>query len=128
MAHFAQLDENNTVVNVVVVDNGDIQNLAFPDSESVGQEFLSGIFPGTRWVQTSYNNNFRKRYAGIGSTFYAALDGFCPPKEYPSFVFDAATVQFTPPKAYPTDGAEYKWVEEALDWVVIQVGKTQIGA
>jgi hypothetical protein len=70
MAHFAKLDENNVVLEVHVVNNDDIQNLPFPQSEAVGIAFLNSFLPAATWKQTSYNNNFRFRYAGIDGTFH----------------------------------------------------------
>jgi hypothetical protein len=78
MAHFAQLDESNVVVQVIVVSN-DICNSEYPESEPVGQAFIASINIEGRWLQTSYNNNFRGRYAGIGYTYDAELDEFVAP-------------------------------------------------
>ena len=66
MAHFARINNDNIVQEVIVVANGDCDNLPFPESEPVGQAFIASIgLPGT-WLQTSYNANFRGCYAGIG--------------------------------------------------------------
>jgi hypothetical protein len=127
MAHFAKLDETNTVVDVLVVDNNDVGNLPFPESEPVGQDFLAKIFPGERFVQTSYNANFRKRYAGIGYTYFAEHGGFSPPKAYPYFVFDETECTWIPPIPYPTGGGTYGWSDEAYAWVAIKVPFTSIG-
>jgi hypothetical protein len=78
MAHFA-LIENGLVSNVIVVANEDCGNLEFPASESVGQAFIASIGLPGEWKQTSYNNNFRGRYAGIGYTYDAVLDEFVEP-------------------------------------------------
>jgi hypothetical protein len=131
MAHFAKLDETNTVVEVLVVNNNDIGNLPFPESEPVGQDFLTKIFPGERFVQTSYNSNFRKRYAGIEYTYFVEHDGFAPPKAYPYFIFDVTECAWVPPIPYPTGGGKYAekytWVHEAYAWVVVNVPFTSIG-
>jgi hypothetical protein len=124
MAHFAQIDENNTVVQVLVVNNDDLGNTAFPESELLGQTFLSNLLPGTTWKQTSYNHNFRFRYAGVGHTFYPDVGehgGFSPPKpiENPSFVFDSTVCNWVPPIPYPTDGSDYYWDEPTLAWIKI---------
>jgi hypothetical protein len=68
MAHFAKV-ENGIVTEVIVVNNETLGNLEFPDSESVGQEFISSLGLDGTWKQTSYNNNFRGKYAGIGDTW-----------------------------------------------------------
>jgi hypothetical protein len=79
MAHFAQLDENNVVVQVIVVGNDTINHLPFPESEPVGVEFCKSILgQDTIWKQTSYNHKFRGRYAGIGSIYDPAEDAFNP--------------------------------------------------
>jgi hypothetical protein len=79
MAHFAQI-AGDTVVQVIVVSNDDCDNLEFPASEPVGQEFISSLGLTGEWKQTSYNNNFRGRYAGIGYTYDSALDEFVAPE------------------------------------------------
>ncbi len=80
MAHFAKLDENNVVLEVLVVSNDALGNLPFPESEPVGVEFMRSLFPGTNWKQTSYNASFRGCYAGIGYTYNAESDEFIPPQ------------------------------------------------
>lgn len=79
MAHFAQLDENNTVIQVIVVSNDDCLKNGVED-EDTGIAFCQSLLgTNTRWVQTSYNANFRKNYAGIGYTYNQQLDEFVPP-------------------------------------------------
>jgi hypothetical protein len=79
MAHFAQLDENNVVLQVIVVNNEVVQNLPFPESESVGVEFCQSLYGAdTVWKQTSYNARFRSRYALIGGKYDPLKDEFCP--------------------------------------------------
>jgi hypothetical protein len=81
MAHFAELDETNIVKQVIVVNNEVIENKDFPQSESIGIAFCKSIFgEDTNWVQTSYNGNFRVRYAGIEMTYDSARDAFIAPK------------------------------------------------
>lgn len=124
MAHFAKLDENNVVIEVHVVNNDDILNLPFPASEPVGVQFLKNIFGAeTRWKQTSYNNNFRWRYAGIGYTYDLERDLFIPPKPYPSWVLNTQTFVYMPPIDYPTDGKDYIWNEETTSWVEVPIGE-----
>lgn len=80
MAHFAQLDSNNVVTQVIVVNNDVIENLPFPESEPIGVAFCQSILGAdTIWKQTSYNANFRGVYAGIGYTYDAAADVFVAP-------------------------------------------------
>lgn len=81
MAHFAKLDENNVVLQVIVVNNDVLQNLPFPESEPIGVAFCQSLFGiETIWKQTSYNANFRGNYAAIGGTYDPVVDQFIPPK------------------------------------------------
>ena len=83
MAHFAQLNDNNTVSQVIVVANSDCGDLEFPASEAVGQAFIASLGLTGTWKQTSYNNNFRGKYAGIGDIYDAELDEFVTPTPPP---------------------------------------------
>jgi hypothetical protein len=78
MAHFAQI-EDGIVKNVIVVSNDNCGGGDFPDSETVGQQFIASIGLNGEWKQTSYNSNFRGNYAGIGGTYDYVLDVFVPP-------------------------------------------------
>lgn len=119
MAHFAKLDENNIVTEVHVVNNDDILNLPFPASEPYGIEFLREWSGGySLWRQTSYNNNFRKKYAGIGDTYDPQRDAFIPPKTYPSWILNEESCMWEPPVAYPDDGQMYLWNEETTSWEI----------
>jgi hypothetical protein len=75
VAHFAQV-KNNIVQEVIVVSNNDCNNLPFPESEPVGQTFIASLGLAGEWLQTSYNNNFRGTYAGIGYTFDPLLGDY----------------------------------------------------
>lgn len=87
MAHFAELDENNIVMRVIVISNSDLLNENGEESEQIGVEFCKSLFgQDTKWVQTSYNNNIRKYFAGIGYTYNQELDEFVPPEVEPSEV------------------------------------------
>lgn len=107
MSHFAQINENNKVLQVLVGDNN------LPDE---GLSFFEDTFGG-RWVQTSYNGNFRKNFAGIGYTYDETLDAFIPPKPYDSWILDEDICLWQPPKPYPQDGKVYKWDADLGDWV-----------
>lgn len=78
MAHFARID-NNVVREVIVINNSDLQDKEFPESESIGQEFIASIGLTGEWKQTSYNSSFRGKYAGIGDTYNEELDIFETP-------------------------------------------------
>lgn len=123
MAHFAKLDENNVVVDVNVVNNDDIGNLPFPESEKVGIDFLTAWSGGySNWKQTSYNANFRKNHAGIGYTYKPEIDAFVPPKPYPSWLLNDTTALWEAPIPLPNDGKGYEWNEENQQWVEVQHG------
>ena len=118
MAHFAELNENNVVKQVIVVSNDVIQNLPFPESEPIGVAFCQSLFGGS-WKQTSYNNNFRKNYAAINSTYDSTFDVFTLPQPYPSWTLDA-DLNWQPPVPYPTDGKIYTWDEATLSWIEVK--------
>ena len=122
MAHFAQLDENNVVQQVIVVSNNELLDANGVEREELGIGFCQRLFGGN-WKQTSYNHNFRKRYAGIGYTYNAELDAFVPPKPYPSWVLNETEANWEAPVPAPADQGQgdppkfYHWVEESQSWV-----------
>ena len=103
MPHFAKLDEDNKVTEVVVVENSVIEDENGDEQESLGQAFLKGLFgDDTVWQQTSYNNNIRGIYATVGYTYDAGTDKFIPPTPYASWVtFDETTHTWQPPIPHP---------------------------
>jgi hypothetical protein len=120
MAHFAELDENNVVKRVIVVGNADTSDANGVEKEHIGAAFCERLLGGV-WKQTSYNNNFRKRYAGIGFTYNAELDAFVAPKPYASWVLNNTTADWDPPVAKPSDGKQYRWDEPTVSWVEVEV-------
>jgi hypothetical protein len=93
MAHFAQLDANNIVLDVIVINNAVVEDLPFPESEPLGVAFCRSLYGAdTLWKQTSYNGNFRKYYAAIGFAYDPTSDEFIPPPSLPLSV-DMATIQ-----------------------------------
>jgi hypothetical protein len=117
MAHFAQIGEDYAVLQVIFIANEDCID-GETESESVGIAFCMSLLGG-RWVQTSYNANFRKNYAGIGFTYDESRDAFIPPKPYDSWLLIEETCQWMPPSPRPDDGKAYNWIEESLAWVEI---------
>jgi hypothetical protein len=105
MSHWAEIDENNIVLRVLVGNNSE------PDE---GEAFMNSL--GGTWVKTSYNGNIRKNYAGIGMSYDAERDAFIAPQPYPSWILNEETCQWEAPVAYPTDGMMYVWDEETTDW------------
>jgi len=118
MAHFAEIGLNNTVLRVIVVHNNELMDENGQESEAKGAEFCRNLFGGT-WVQTSYNGNIRKNYAGAGFTYDSTRDAFIPPQPFPSWTLDEATCQWQAPTPMPTDGKPYKWDEELSSWVEV---------
>jgi hypothetical protein len=110
MAHFAQLNSDNVVLQVLAIHNNDA-----PD-EATGIAFLNNLFGNATWVQTSYNNNIRKNYAGVGYTYDSSRDAFIPPQPYPSWVLNESTCLWGAPVPMPTDGL-YGWDESTTSWV-----------
>ena len=116
MAHFAKINSNNIVEIVHVVNNEVITKEDGTEDESKGKDFLNTLFGSATWVQTSYNNNFRKNYAGVGYTYDSVRDAFIPPKPYNSWVLNEDTCQWEAPTAYPSDGKMYSWNESSKSW------------
>jgi len=101
MSHFVKIDSNNVVTKGIVAEQD------FINSGKVGDSFL--------WVQTSYNNNFRKQYAGVGYTYDKVNDVFISPKPYASWALDAS-FDWQPPTAMPDDDKMYTWNEDTTTW------------
>jgi len=121
MAHFAQLDENNVVIQVIVVDNRDTSTPDGTEKEYLGVAFCERLFGGT-WKQTSYNGNIRKNYAGIGYTYNADIDAFVPPQPFASWTLNNDTAQWKAPVAMPEDGNAYSWDEHTTSWIEVNNG------
>ena len=115
MAHFAQIDENNIVINVLVIEQDMVDTGLFGEP--------------SKWIQTSYNTYggihtlggtpLRKNYAGIGYTYDVSRDAFIPPKPFASWVLNETTANWDAPVPMPTDGKMYRWDEETIQWVVV---------
>lgn len=120
MAHFAMLNEENKVINVVVVDNEVIMSKG-TESELLGIQFLKDIFgQETIWKQTSYNSSFRKNYACIAGSYDPKRDAFIPPQVYPSWILNEEHCKWEPPFPAPQDGNDYIWDESVQDWIILQ--------
>lgn len=120
MAHFAQLNENNVVMQVIAVHNNELLTEDGKENELLGIAFCQSIFgANTAWVQTSYNGNFRKNYAGIGYTYDHEFDAFIPPKPFLNWVLNKNTCQWQAPVPQPDDGKFYRWDEPTVSWVEV---------
>jgi hypothetical protein len=107
MAHFANINNENIVVDVVVV----------PDEyENQGQEYLNNLGLSGTWIQTSYNNNFRKVFAGIGFDYLPEYDAFRPSQFSDTWTFDYDLWKWKPPFDKPDDGKIYDWDHGAQNW------------
>jgi len=115
MAHFALLDDNNTVVQTIVISNDDILDENGDEQESIGIALCEKLVGPGRWIQTSYNNNFRHRYADAGHLYVEERDVFVFPQPWPSWSLDENNL-WQPPIPEPDD-KDYRWDEESLTWV-----------
>tara|TARA_R100000005_G_C4933237_1_gene161173 strand:- start:363 stop:773 length:411 start_codon:yes stop_codon:yes gene_type:complete len=121
MAHFAQLDDNNVVTQVIVIGNDDTSDHTGREVESIGVAFCKKLLGSdTRWKQTSYNGNIRVRYAGIGFTYDENLDAFLEPKPFNSWTINIQTATWEAPLTRPAltseqeeAGQSYTWDEDA---------------
>jgi len=118
MAHFAELDENNKVLRVVRACNQDIANNGGELSIEAANHFAT-VCPlsinGVKWVQTSYNNNFRKQYAGVNYTYDSIKDKFIAPQPFASWSLNNND-DWIAPIPYPEDGQRYTWNEANQSW------------
>jgi hypothetical protein len=115
MAHFAKLDNKNKVISVEVVVNEVITDGDGVEQEQIGIDFLTNLYGGGWYKQTSYNRNFRKNYAGAGFIYDGHRDAFIPPQPYPSWILNEDTCQYEPPITNPEEG-RYIWDEETTNW------------
>jgi hypothetical protein len=113
MAHYAFLDENNVVTEVITGIN-ETELI-----EGLDTETWYGNFRGQVCKRTSYNNNYRKNYAGAGYTYDSDLDAFIAPKLFESWLLNEETCLWEPPTTYPDDGKSYDWDEETISWIEV---------
>jgi hypothetical protein len=110
MAHYAFLDNNNIVTEVITgIDEAEL-------IEGLDTETWYGNFRGQACKRTSYNGKIRKNYAGLGYTYDSQRDAFIPPKPYNSWLLDEATCLWKAPTPYPSDSSIYLWNESELAW------------
>ncbi len=130
MAHYALLDKNNIVVQVIVGVDENITQID-SDGQTVGgsseawEQFYQTRpwFEGLTCKRTSYNGNYRKNYAGIGFSFDEELDAFIPPKPFESWILNSDTCVWEAPIPYPDDGNIYSWDEENQSWIPYTLGQ-----
>lgn len=119
MAHFAKLDSNNVVEQVIVVNNAVLLDSEGNESEQLGIDFCKSLYgQDTTWIQTSYNGNIRFRYAGVGMTYDSANNVFITEQPFPSWTLNETTWDWVAPVEYPTDNKTYSWNEDNQTWDV----------
>ena len=125
MAHFAELNSSNEVLRVIVVSNDDVDANG-GDKHADAETFVTTIVPhstgGVAWKQCSYNNNFRKQYAGKGYTYNSSKDIFIADKPYPSWTLDSND-DWQAPTSKPDDGKLYYWNETDRKWEELTNGQ-----
>ena len=119
MATFAKIGLNNKVIEVLSVHNNELLDSNGVEQEVNGIDFLTKLTGWSIWVQTSYNNNFRKNHAGIGYTYDEDRDAFIAPKPFNSWILNEDTCQWEAPVAYPDDGEHYSWNETTQTWDLV---------
>ena len=119
MAHFAELDENNTVLQVIVVHNNELKGANGVEYENKGIQFCETLFGHANWKQTSYNHNIRKQFAGVGYTYDPDKDVFVAPQPFPSWSLDDNS-DWQAPTPMPEDDNLYSWNEETQDWDLVE--------
>lgn len=119
MAHFAQIGDDGTVLQVITISNTDAPDPAPSNAEPLGQAFIADVLrlPGD-WKQTSFHGSIRKRFAPVGGKYLADADVFIWPQPYPSWTLDA-DYEWQPPTPCPQDGERYRWDEDTLAWVEV---------
>jgi len=118
MAHFAKLGLNSKVIGVLVVANEDITDENGEEVEQLGIDYLVEFTGYPFWIQTSYNDNIRKNYAGIGYRYDDGLDAFIPPKPFTSWVLNEDTCDWEAHSPMPEEG-DWMWDEEIQDWSIL---------
>ena len=127
MAHYAFLDENNIVTEVITGVDENVIQIDIDGTEvggsSLAWETWYGNFRGQTCKRTSYNKNFRKHYAGIGFKYDQDFDAFIPPQPYPSWKLDYNTFQWIPPILKPEEIENYiwKWSEVNIEWIQVPI-------
>lgn len=122
MAHFAEINEDNIVTQVIVVHNNELL-VEEEESEEKGVDFCESLFGHRNWVQTSYNGNIRYNYAGIGYTWDPDNNAFYEPQPFPSWSLNE-DFKWEAPVPYPEDASVdkiYSWDEENQEWKVTEL-------
>ena len=117
MGHFARLDENNIVTDIIVVDNELLLDEDGNEDESLGVEFCQTHFDSDdTFVQTSYNENIRGKYAGLGDEYRSDIDKFVPPNPHTNWIWDETINDWKPPTDPPDDSGTWEWDDDFQVW------------
>jgi len=116
VAHFAEISDDGIVLRVIVVNNDVITDEDGVEQEQLGKDFCQNLLGGT-WVQTSYNNNFKKRFASPGGRYDSVNNVFLYAQPYPSWTLNS-DYEWEAPTPYPASGHMYEWSEEGQEWVL----------
>jgi hypothetical protein len=121
MAYFAKLGTGNIVEQVISINNAVITDANGIEQEQLGVDFINKLY-NTRdvWKQTSYNNNIRKNYAGIGYQYDQTRDAFIAPKPFNSWILNETNCRWESPIPYPQDNNRYNWNEQTKSWDLIE--------
>lgn len=120
MAHFARVNKDWVVEEVIVVNNDILLNEQGLECDWLGEQFCQSLYGAhTKWIQTSYNGNKYKNFAGIGFTFDPCRNAFIPPRPFPSWVLDEAACLWEAPATHPADGLLYAWDEGSVSWIQV---------
>ena len=114
MAHFARLNAQQEVTEVLVVSN------TIATTEEAGIAFLNTLFPGGQWKQTSYHGTIRHQFAGIGYTYDVGRDVFISPRPFAAWILAEDTCLWNAPIPMPMDGQYYTWDESLGTWIVLR--------
>ncbi len=120
MAHFAELNENNIVKQVIVINNAVLLDADNNESEFKGIDFCEGLFGHRNWVQTSYNGNIRHNFAGQGYTYDEVNDAFYAPQPFASWSLNENFI-WEAPIPMPEDDNIYAWDEENQKWKLVEL-------
>ena len=121
MAHFAKIGLNSRVIEILSVNNEVLKDSNGIEQEVNGVDFLTKLTGYPLWKQTSYNNNIRKNFAGVGYTYDEDRDAFIPKKPFNSWVLNEDTCLWEAPIARPQDDNRYAWNESTLTWDIVEV-------
>jgi len=122
MIQFARLDDTNKVIKVHVLNNAVITDEDGNEQEQLGIDFLSNLYGGDSWKQTSQTGSFRKNYASVGFTYDVAKDAFISPKPFDSWTLIEDTCMWDAPTPMPDDDKRYTWNENTTTWDLISDG------